>query len=232
MKFNFEKDKLIILLLITDLAFILFHLLFMYTEVITNYIFAIWRDRGPAEFFQYMKYLWVLVLFLILFVRKKKFLFFVYSMLFVYFLIDDFFEVHETIGGILAQQITFQSPFGIRLQDLGEMAVYAVVGGLFFSWIAFFHIRSDPYTKTVSKIMVIFILLLAFFGIVLDVIGMLFEDEWVSAFFNFIEDTGEMLVMSGITWFVFRLDINSNLIPIFGEKTDADSKSASQSLSV
>jgi hypothetical protein len=218
MKLNFEKDKLIILLLITDLFFVILHILFMYTDLITNYIFAIWRDRGPAEFFQYIKYLWVLVLFLVLFFVRRKALFLVFSALFLYFLVDDFFEGHETVGGMLVERLDLPSLFNLRPQDLGEMLVYAVVGGFFFTLIAFFHFRSDPYTRLVSRIMIVLILLLAFFGIGVDMVAMLFENPSIEAFFNLLEDGGEMVAMSLITWFVFRLDPSSDAVPIFNKK--------------
>jgi hypothetical protein len=226
MKFNFEKDKLIILLLITDGMFILLHILFMYTDFITNFIFALWRDRGPAEFFQYMKYIWVLTLFVYIFLKRRRFLFLVYSLLFGYFQIDDFFEGHETMGGYLAEYLSLPSIFGLRPQDLGEFAFYAVVGGFFFSLITIFHLRSDPYTRTISTIMIIMILLLAFFGVGIDMVGMMFADENVSAFVNMIEDAGELVVMSFITWFVYRLHPLSNEIPIFKMATSPQRKTA------
>lgn len=232
MKFSYERDKLIVLLLIADLAFILLHILFMYTDLITNFIFVIWRDRGPAEFYQYVKYLWVAALLLIIFFVRKKFIFLVYALLFGYFLADDFFEIHETLGASIAKQFSFVMPFGLRRQDLGELMVYAVVGGIFFSLVALFYFNSDLYTKKVSKIMIALVFLLAFFGIILDMISMMFSDAWVSAFFNFLEDAGEMLVMSIITWFVYRLNPSSDLIPIFQEQTSGESVSPSGSVSV
>jgi hypothetical protein len=232
MTFNFQKDKLIILLLLTDLMFILMHILFMYTDVITNFIFALWRDRGPAEFFQYIKYIWVLVLFLVIFFKRRNLLFFVYSLLFFYFLIDDFFEGHETVGGFLAEYFSLPALFfGLRPQDLGEFIVYVVVGSIFFSLITIFHLRSDLYARTISKYMVILIVLLAFFGIGIDMVGMAFEDEWVGAFFNMIEDGGELIVMSFITWFVYRLNPWTDEIPIFKQKPIKETTVASEQLS-
>jgi hypothetical protein len=211
---SFEKNKLIALLLLTDLAFIVLHVLYMYTDVINDNIYAVWRDRGPAEFFQYMKFLWVAALFLVLFFWKRQILFFVYSLLFVYFLIDDFFEAHESIGGMLARQFAFQAQLNLRLQDIGELIVFGTVGGFFFMLIVFFYGRGNAYTKTVSRVMIGLILLLAFFGVGIDMLSMMFEDGRVSAFFNFVEDAGEMLVMSLITWFVFRLNPGNDFIPL------------------
>jgi hypothetical protein len=218
MKLNFERDKLLLLLILTDLSFIFLHVLYMYTDVVTNYIFAIWRDRGPAEFYQYIKYQWVMILFLILWLARRRGLYLVYSLLFLYFLADDFLELHETLGARLAEWLTLQPLFGLRPQDFGELAIFLIVGSFFFALIAFFHLRADFYTRTVSKILILFIAFLAFFGIGVDMLAMMFSDAWKEAFFNFIEDGGEMLVMSGIVWFVFHLHPTRDTVPLLSRQ--------------
>jgi hypothetical protein len=48
MNFEFDKDKLLILLLITDLIFILLHNLRLYTGLLNSSQYLLTRDRGYA----------------------------------------------------------------------------------------------------------------------------------------------------------------------------------------
>lgn len=55
MKFDLEKDKLLFLLIFTDLAFVVLHILYVYTNLLSSSLYSLSRDRGFAEFFQYTK---------------------------------------------------------------------------------------------------------------------------------------------------------------------------------
>lgn len=134
MKFNLEKGKqLLFLLVLTDLFFIFLHILHVFTNLLPSNFYSIAQDRGYAEFFQYTKELWILILFLLLGIKQRKALYFIFSYLFLYLLIDDSFEFHENIGAFLADYLNFHPYYGLRAVDLGELAVSAVFGSLFFA---------------------------------------------------------------------------------------------------
>jgi hypothetical protein len=205
-RFNFEKDKLLVLLILTDLALFGLHLVYVYTDFFENYLFHVGQHRGYPEFFQYIKELWIAVLFFFLAVRKRKLLYFLYSLLFVFILFDDSFEFHERVGGILAEIFQIQSLMGLRPQDFGELIVYAFFGILFFVPIAIVHFMSDRETQTVGKYLYYLLILLILAGVAFDMIDIMVDNPILSPLLSFIEDGGEMVVMTFITWYAYRLN--------------------------
>src|SRR3990172_10722019 len=207
MKFDLAKDKLLILLIAADVSFIVLHLFHTYTILLPDNLFSIGQDRGYGEFFQYTKELWVAILLFLLGLRKRKFLYIIFAFLFLYFLIDDALEVHERFGAFLSDFLNFQPNLGLRAIDFGELAVSIFFGALFFFAIGITHHQSDSSARTVSKYLIILIVLLALFGVVMDMLEIIVEHAVVNPILVMIEEGGEMLVMSMITWFVFRLDL-------------------------
>jgi hypothetical protein len=214
MKFEFEKDKLLVLLLITDLAFILLHILNLYTVLLNSSLYMLTRDRGYAEFFQYTKELWIAVLFLILGIKRKQGIFYVFSLLFLYLLIDDSFEIHENLGQVIAEIFNFQPWIGLRAVDFGELIVYAVYGLLFFTALILFFILSDQLGRQIALYMAIFFVLLAFFVVVMDMVAVMVDHRGTAWVLEIIEEGGEMLVISLITWFVYRLNYQDEQLPL------------------
>lgn len=214
MKLNLEKDKLLVLLLITDLVFIFLHILNVYTGLLNSSYYLLYRDRGYAEFFQYTKELWIAILFLFLAIKKKRGIFYVFSLLFIYFMVDDSFEVHERLGRLIAETFNFQGLMGLRAVDLGELLVSGLFGLLFLIALSLFFILSDQITRRIALYMGIFIVLLAFFGVALDMVGVIIDQRAVVRIMAILEEGGEMLVMSLITWFVYRLNYQDDQLPL------------------
>jgi hypothetical protein len=204
MKIDLEKDKLLFLLILTDLVFILLHIIHIFTALLPSSLYSLAMDRGYAEFFQYMKMLWILVLFLGLGIKRRRLIFVIYSVLFTYFLIDDSFEFHERAGALLAELFNFQPALGLRAVDLGELAVSAFFGMLFLIALAITHFRSDASTKKISKTIVIMVIMLAMFGVGMDMIEIIIEHPFVNPLLVIVEEGGEMLMVSVITWFAFK----------------------------
>lgn len=205
-KLDLEKNKILFLLILTDLVFILLHILHVSTNLLPNSLFSIATDRGYGEFFQYIKELWILTLFLILGINRRKYIYIIYSVLFLYFLIDDSFEFHERFGAFLADILNFQPMLGLRAVDFGELAVTAFFGTLFLTSIAITHIGSDVSTKMVSKSIIIMVIVLAGFGVGLDMIEIIIEHSVINPILVIVEEGGEMLMMSVITWYVYGLN--------------------------
>lgn len=214
MKFNLEKDKLLVLLLITDVAFILLHILNVYTGLLNNSYYLLYRDRGFAEFFQYTKELWIALLFLFLAIKKKQGIFYVFSLLFLYLLIDDAFELHENLGRLFADTLNLQDWLGLRAVDIGELLVSGLFGGLFLVALSLFFVLSDQITRRIALYMGVFIVLLAFFGVALDMVTVIIEQRAIVRVLVILEEGGEMLVMSLITWFVYRLNYQDDQLPL------------------
>ena len=209
MKFDLENDKLFFLLILADLSFIFLHILHTNSSLLPNNLFSIDKDRGYAEIFQYIKEFWVAILFFLLGIKKRKLLYIVFSLLFLFLFIDDSFELHERFGAFLADLFHFQPMLGLRARDFGELVVSAFFGTLFFLSIGIIHYQSDNFTRTVSKYILGLIVLLVTFGIMIDMLEIIVEHPLVNPVLVIVEEGGEMIVMSTITWFVFRLNLNS-----------------------
>ena len=212
MKFDLEKDKLLILLVITDLVFVFLHILYVYTDLLPSSLYSLSRDRGYSEFFQFAKELWIIVLFLLLGVKQRRGLYYVFSFLFLYFLIDDSLELHERMGELLADFLHIQPALGLRSLDFGELLVSAIFGLLFAFSLAVLYFLSDSFMRKVAFSLIFLIVILAVFGVLVDMIEITITQPVLNDILVIIEEAGEMLIMSVITWFVFRLNLYDDQI--------------------
>jgi hypothetical protein len=210
MQFNLEEDKLLLLLILTDLVFIILHTIHIYTSLLPSSLYSLSLDRGYAEFFQYSKFLWIFILFLIMGIKRRQLIFVIYSVLFLYFLFDDSFEFHERAGSLLAELFGFQPMLGLRAVDSGELAITFFFGTLFFFAIAITHLGSDVSTKKISKSIIIMVIILVLFGVGMDMIEIVVEHPFINSLLVILEEGGEMLMASIITWFAFRQKFHEN----------------------
>lgn len=206
-KFSLEKDRILLLLILTDVVFLVLHLLHTYTQRMPTHYFSLASDLGYAEFFQHTKEFWIAVLFLILGIKQRKFIFFVFSFLFLYLLIDDSFAIHENYGGLLAEYFGFSTLFGLRPIDFGELLIYAYFIAFSVVWIGAAYALSDPATRRISRTIIYLLMIFTAFGVLADMLEIIVEHPGVSQILKIIEELGEMVVISLITWFVYRLDL-------------------------
>ena len=204
-----ESDKLLIMLITVDLLFILFHILHVFhtsTGFFYNPSFSLHQDRGYAEVFQYIKEYWCTILLFILAFRTKNLLFFSWSLLFGYFLVDDSFEVHETLGEQLGNSLGSLQLFGLHAHDLGELFVSGFFGLLFFIAIGVTYRTNDDDTKEFTKYLFVMLLMLLVFGVITSIFRRLSTDGTWQFLLGVLEEGGEMLVMSVMIWFIFGFE--------------------------
>ncbi len=204
MTLNIDKssNKLLILLLCADLVFILMHIGFK-MQLLNSTLFSIEKDFGYAEIYQYIKEYWIILLLFMIAIKRTHIIYFTWSILFMYILLDDALEIHEKLGNYLVNYFELQPRFNLRAQDFGELGVSAFFGLLLFSFIGWAYLRSDSVAKQISKHLLILILSLAFFGILVDMLHIAIT--WGEPMWGLIEDGGEMIIMSIIVWYVFDL---------------------------
>jgi hypothetical protein len=207
--FNESSASLIlIMLLCADLGFITLHLVNTpLTPFLRNPLFDIERDKGYSEVYQYIKWFWIIILLINLSISKRSFRYVVWGLLFTYLLFDDALSIHEEVGGYLVSNLTLNPPFGLRDIDLGELAVSAAAGMILFSLILWAYVRGSYAFKKMSQDMVVLILVLVFFGIVVDMAHVTIPRGKVTFMLGIIEDGGEMLMASLILWYVFLLSV-------------------------
>lgn len=214
MKLNFEKHKLLYLLLLADVIFILLHLAYVYTQHLPSPYYSLSLPRSYSEFFQYTKFLWITFLFLMLTVKMRRWIYGIFSVLFLFFLIDDSFEFHENYGAFIADFLHFQPVFGLRARDLGELTVVAFFGVLFLAALGAAYALSREEDRRVANNVVVLVILLGIFGVFFDMVEVAVENAGISRILRVLEEGGEMIVTSFITWFTFWLDPRAESLPL------------------
>lgn len=205
MSFDLEKtsDKLLLLLLLTDLAFIFIHGVYK-MNFLSSPFFSIEKDLGYAEIYQYIKEYWIVLLLFLMALEKRHVIYFSWSILFIYLLFDDAFQIHEIIGYYLIGYLDLQPKFLLRAQDFGELSVSLFFGILLFSFVGVAYFFSSRKAKQISKRLFILVMVLAFFGIIMDML--VIAIPWGKPIMILIEDGGEMLIMSVIVWYLIDLE--------------------------
>lgn len=197
---------LLLLLVGADIAFVLAHY-FQTTGLLDDALFSLERDRGYPEFFQYVKALSIVVLLFLVSTRNKVIGYGVWSLLFLYLLLDDAMQIHEVFGGHIATSLGFAPAIGLRAQDFGEVAVSAIAAAVFFVSLAFFYVGGSGSFRKASRHLILLLMALAFFGVFIDLLHVAVKMGWeITWLLGVIEDGGEMVVMSLMAWYVFLLN--------------------------
>ena len=214
MDLSLQKNnyKFLVLLLSADILFFVLHIGHLLVTSETTLMgqnsspFVLGKDLGLAESYQYVKEYWIILILAMMAWQRKKFVFAAWSMLFLFFLFDDMLQLHERAGHILVGYFDFVPAIGIRAQDFGELTFTGVVASVFLLIIAVAYWRSDRESRQLSHHFIVLIIALVIFGVVFDMVQILFIDNhfWFDVF-GFIEDGGEMLVMSVFCWYVYFL---------------------------
>ena len=211
MKIGLEKDtvRFLYLLLLVDAIFIVLHIVHTYTNLLPELIFSIEQDRSYAEMFQYIKELWIVALLFFMAIRNMKLTYFLWACLFVYLLLDDSFRLHERLAYFVVTWFGIQPEFGLRALDIGELVVSSCIGIFFLVAIWAVYYKSSFSERRTAKRLGALVVLLAVFGVLLDMLHILIHGFGAAIVAGMIEDGGEMIVMSVITWYVFTLNSTS-----------------------
>jgi hypothetical protein len=200
MKFCDTSNKLLVMLLAADFVFIFLTLLYG-LGIVSDQRFLITHDLSYGEFFQYTKECFIAFLFFLLAWKKRLSLYFAWCLLFIYLLADDAMSLHENWGLKLVSELDLKPLFNLRARDLGELIVSLFFGTILFTFIAIAYYFSPPKDKKVSQILFLNIAILAFFGVFVDMV----HSALALRGLGLIEDGGEMIVMSTIAWYVYKL---------------------------
>jgi hypothetical protein len=200
------------LLLAADLAFIVLDVLLI-TDVL--YIrrghrnFSLGGEHSYPETFQHFKEALITLLLVILALRVRSFLYFGWSLLFLYLWLDDTLSVHETLGDKVGEGLGLPSVFGLPPDHIGEVVVGGCFGLLFLIVIAAaYRFSYDPVPKQRSQVLLMLLAVFVFFAVAIDVVDSIAYTLGAGqlAFLLYIsEDGGEMVAMSILVWFVVLL---------------------------
>jgi hypothetical protein len=196
------------LLICADLVFIALHSINGLTSILDNRLFSFERDGSYPEVYQYIKWFWLIVLMLHISISRRSYAYLAWGLVFAYFLVDDALMIHERVGRIIAGNLAIRAPFGLRLQDLGEVAVSATAGVILLAVVGWAYWHGSQAFKKVSQDLLPLILALVFFGVGMDLVHVAIRLGWTVNFvLGVIEDGGQTLVASLIVWYVFLLAV-------------------------
>jgi len=199
------NGKFFLLLLAIDLGFILLH---FYNSVLIpdsefRSIFSLVDDTSISEKFQYFKWALIAALFVYMSIKRNIINYIPWGLIFIYLLLDDSLTLHERIGAVFAQGFTGVAPLSLRWQDVGELMVTAIAGGVLFSLLALAYYKGNRVFKKVTKDMLILFSVLVVFGVGIDMLGQMVDPgRYMTFVFEVVEDGGEMFIASVMLWYV------------------------------
>lgn len=196
----------LVLLLSADVAYIVIHFVSFYTPYLNFEINSLYYDWTLPEVYQYIKWLWIIILLIYVSKKRRLFGYTAWALVFTYFLLDDALQIHERVGAHFTRNFDFIAPFGLRVADIGELAISATVGMGLFLLIALAYMKGEQAFKKVSQDMLLLIFALVFFGVGADMVLLAMNMGGLKGhILGVIEDAGEMWVASLILWYVFVL---------------------------
>ena len=167
--------------------------------------FSVTKNFGYGESFQYLKAGFVAACFIWLAAKFKKPLFYCWTAVFSYILLDDSLEVHEWLGYKISETFDPLLPFIGLGSTAGELVAFGLFGALLFIPLFYFYYKSDSRNlKVFSQDLFILFCGLTFFGIAVDLLHDFARTGSVlNGLLGLIEDGGEMIIMSCIVWYVW-----------------------------
>ena len=204
-KIEFNFTIFLFLLISADFIFMVMHFFYKLTHDMECSLFCLTTNRSYAEFFQYLKYSWIMILLGYIILRTKTPQYLSWILLFAFFLFNDAFQLHQFFGSAFSRSFSFDPPLDLRRGDIGAF-IYFILCGLALMGLVFWtYLRGDQNYRKHSIDIGVFVLLIFFFGAVVDIIHVAFSLHGVGL--SFFEEAGEMVIMSLVLWYVYMLAV-------------------------
>lgn len=198
---------LLLLLLCADGGFILLHLTSVETGWLREARISLEADGGPAEFYQYVKELWVVVCMAFAFVSTRYAAYASWAFVFLLLLVDDATKVHEQVGAWLGHRYALPGALGLPPEHIGELLFAGAIGTFMLSAIGVAVWRAPEQSRRISRDMLCLTFVLALAGIFIDGLHVIsyFNGSLLAQVLLVVEDGGEMIVMSALTAYAFHV---------------------------
>ena len=195
---------LVLVLIFIDLVFIGLNIKYWLDGTLTPR-FDVTIDKSYAEKFNYLKWILCALAMLWLFVREHDRLYIAWSALFFYLYADDSLRLHELGGKVVTQIAGWDGQmFGVRAQDIGELVVFGLTGGVLLGAVAAaYWWSSSPAAKSLSRWLVGGFVVFACFAVVADLAHIVLSGNARFAA-GIVEDGGEMIVASILVYLIAK----------------------------
>lgn len=196
----------LLLLLATDVGLIGLHVVYVLRDGPPGSAHSLEYRWGYGEFFQHLKELWLVLLVALCALRTRKSGYFAWTLLFAYLLLDDKYKIHGHVGDWVANALSLSGILGARACDAGELLVSAVAGCLLLGLVLVTTLRADLAFRQFSLRLFCMLLVLAFFGVFVDLLHEMIHIPSLHTLCGGIEEGGEMLTLSAIVAYVLVHD--------------------------
>lgn len=167
-------------------------------------IFSLWlpssEDGSVAELYGHLQLLAAVVALVLVWRATRVGIYAAWALAFAALVADDFFQIHERVGEILVDTFSVPAVAGLRAQDLGEIAVWAVAGIILGGLLVVAHLRASPRHRSDSWLLAAATVVLAVFAVALDLIDSfvrrLTGQGALTSLMDFAESAGELLTMT------------------------------------
>lgn len=123
----------------------------------------------------------------------------VWGVILMSMIMDDFFQLHERIGLLMAEMTGEWSILGLNSEAVGELSFWLIVALPLGTWLLFSHQASDPSVRGDSLLLIASVSILTFFAAGVDALRAILDpllDRTEYFIFHFIETGGEVVSMS------------------------------------
>jgi hypothetical protein len=169
----------------------------------TPYLFRLEEAYSFASLAMFAKWLAISILLAMAWHATRQPLLFGLSVVFLVLLLDDGLELHERFGTALAARLDLPGLAGLRSDDLGELAVWGVIGGSSLAVLAEGYRRSSPAARRTGQLFIVGFAGLAAFGIGFDLLSVMasgidgaFAGRSLRLALRLVEEGGELLIAS------------------------------------
>ncbi len=215
---NFQErtSLLLVLLVCGDLAFILLYVLNRIYRFGNMELLRLDMEASYPEFYQYMKFVWILILLIHIVVVTRNKGYISWMLVFLYFLVDDSLQIHERMGDLFLERVAFTPPFNISMEDVGELTAFAIFGLPLLALLLWSYYRGSGTYKKISKDLLLLVFVYAFIVVVFDFVHAGFElSRSMDRVWALVEEGGEMMVVSTMVWYLFRVAFHKGQPPLF-----------------
>ncbi|HBR87694.1 MAG TPA: hypothetical protein DEA59_00300 [Microbacterium sp.] len=216
-KWLFRNQRSVVLIaamvLGVDVALGLIHVVVMVGWDAPN-VLRVDMDGSYGEAYQYVKYLWVVVLLAMFAVARRSWSVAAWIPLFLYFFVDDAFMVHEVVGFVYAMQPWAFGIGPVGPQTFGVLAVSGVALLVFATPIVIAYLRADARTRLIHRTIALLVATLLVFAVLVDIVHSFFLDiRLIDRSLGFVEDSGEMVVLSLVVIYLVRINVDAKRLP-------------------
>ncbi len=167
-------------------------------------------EAGLASIWNYAKLMVVTAILTLLWKRETGAALAIMAGLFLFMLVDDYYELHDQLGRAVGERISLPGMEGLHPQNRGELFVYAVLLCLVAPLLWLAVVQAKPASRLFILALTAGIFLIGFFGVAIDVfhgvlealLGALPElvQKIVNRLMTILEDGGEMVSLSLCLW--------------------------------